>query len=259
VRSNFADLTGQQFGRWMATTFFKRNKRIFWRCICVCGNESDVRNDLLLGGLSKSCGCGKRRMPPNGSRYHGKFGTPENVVWRGMLGRCTIPSHSSYSKYGGRGIKVCDRWLFSFEAFLEDMGPKPSRHHSLDRYPDQSGDYAPENCRWATKEQQANNTRSNRRITFNGETKTVSQWARELGVKTRTLHARIFRHGIPLERALVKGLVHARTCHFLEAHGRCQTITEWSRELGINPQTLCERIKRGWPPEMVLSPVPRKR
>jgi hypothetical protein len=115
-----------------------------------------------------------------------------------MMQRCTKPSHHAFHRYGGRGIQVCDRWG-SFESFLEDMGPRPSLDHSIDRI-DNDGDYEPSNCRWATRKEQANNTASNVVIEFNGARKTLGQWAKELGISGTGLRARLKKW--PIAKAL---------------------------------------------------------
>jgi len=126
--------------------------------------------------------------------------TPEYRAWVQMKGRCLNPSQPNYKYYGARGIRVCDRWLHSFEKFFEDMGPRPAPGYTLERR-DNDGDYTPENCYWATWLQQARNRRRNRAITFNGETKILSEWAEAIGISVGTLYARISR-GWSVERAL---------------------------------------------------------
>lgn len=127
---------------------------------------------------------------------------PEKVAWRAMRQRCYYAKFKQYADYGGRGIIVCERWKDSFENFLEDMGPKPSPQHSLDRK-DTDGNYTPENCRWATKLEQAQNARSNVLLTFQGKTQTISAWAKEIGMNYDTLKFRI-QLGWPVEEALTK-------------------------------------------------------
>lgn len=108
--------------------------------------------------------------------------SPTYAAWKSMKYRCNCPSFIGYKDYGGRGIKVCDRWLHSFENFLADMGERPSKNYSLDRYPDVNGDYEPSNCRWAERKAQNSNTRRNVFIEYKGETKTAAEWARLIGI-----------------------------------------------------------------------------
>ena len=120
---------------------------------------------------------------------HGHADKKIYMTWRSMKRRCIEPSNQQFSKYGGRGITVCDEWLDSFETFLRDMGEKPAGT-SLDRINNDLG-YFPANCRWATPFEQQNNKRSNRRFTVNGQTKTLAEWARELGITAEALANRI--------------------------------------------------------------------
>lgn len=138
------------------------------------------------------------------AKTHGLNGTPEHIVWTSMRGRCLNPNNHAYSSYGGRGIDICPRWD-DFLLFLEDMGAKPSRVHSLERKNNDLG-YSPENCVWATRREQANNRRSSRWITFNGETRTLAQWADSAGISQAKLFHRL-RLGWPMEKAV--GGLHA--------------------------------------------------
>lgn len=131
---------------------------------------------------------------------HGKAGTVEYSCWGKMKTRCHDPNDQSYARYGGRGIAVCDRWRESFENFFEDMGFKPSPRHSIERK-NNNGPYCKENCTWATRLEQNNNTSQNRRITFGGQTMTLAQWGRSLGLNWHTLNNRL-RRGWSLENAL---------------------------------------------------------
>lgn len=112
----------------------------------------------------------------------GKVKPPEYGVWANMKTRCYNPNHSSYKRYGGRGIVVCGAWIDSFPQFFKDMGPRPSSQHSIDRV-NNNGNYEPSNCKWSTRKEQQNNTRTNRFITINGETKTASQWKQSQSVQ----------------------------------------------------------------------------
>lgn len=123
------------------------------------------------------------------------------TVWSAMKSRCYNKNHIHYDAYGGRGIKVCDRWLGEngFENFYRDMFPRPDGA-TLDRI-DNNADYCPENCRWSSKVEQANNTRRNKIIEYANRSMTAAQWAREIGIPYRTLQTRL-RRGMPLEKAM---------------------------------------------------------
>lgn len=125
--------------------------------------------------------------------------SPEFRSWCAMRARCTNPKNDRYARYGGRGVRVCQRWLDSFEAFLADVGPRPSPRHTLDRK-NGDGDYEPGNCRWATSEEQAANRSNNRVIAWRGEQRTLAEWARHLGMTASRLQSRLAR-GWPLELA----------------------------------------------------------
>ena len=122
-------------------------------------------------------------------------------AWEGAKARCYNRNHPNYEQYGGRGIKVCDEWRDSFPAFLRDMGEPPSPKYTLDRFPDNNGDYRPGNCRWATKKEQGQNRRTNRLIEFNGETLCAAERARRYNMPRRTLFNRLSR-GWSVEKAL---------------------------------------------------------
>lgn len=126
--------------------------------------------------------------------------TPEYRSWESMRRRCLNKDHEYYYNYGGRGVKICKRWML-FENFYADMGPRPSLNHTLDRYPDINGDYKPSNCRWATKKQQANNRRSNIVVEYNGEKKNLKEWSEHLGVSYKLIHKRINTFGWTIEEA----------------------------------------------------------
>ena len=123
---------------------------------CRCGIIKDVRRNHLYSGATQSCGCLRRLSTHRLFTTHGRTNTPEYHAWRGMKQRCYVATTDSFPRYGGRGIKVCKRWLRSFSNFLKDMGTRPSQKHSLDRK-NNHGHYTPLNCRWATSRQQALN------------------------------------------------------------------------------------------------------
>lgn len=127
--------------------------------------------------------------------------SPERRIWLGMKARCLNKKHKYFDVYGGRGITVCARWINSFEAFLEDMGARPTIEHSIDRI-DNDGNYEPMNVRWALAKVQARNRSSNRYITFNGLTLSISEWAERTGLSKVTIRDRIERAGWSIDRAL---------------------------------------------------------
>lgn len=179
-------------------------------CRCDCGAERSVMERSLRRGLSKSCGCLLKELAAIRCRElltqhgHAKAGahTAEFGIWQAMKNRCRNKNMREYPGYGGRGIMVCREWSESFPKFLADMGPRPGPEYSIDRYPNNDGDYEPNNCRWATRQEQCNNTRSNVRLTYDGRTMTVSEWARCLGIKAGTIRTRLGQYGFSVERAL---------------------------------------------------------
>jgi len=167
---------------------------------CDCGKVFKKKNATLRVGDAVSCGC---RKVKHGESRNGTV-SPEYESWRSMIERCQSANNANYKNYGGRGISVCQRWANSFEPFLEDMGRRPTPDHSIDRI-DNDGNYEPGNCRWATKRQQANNTRWNRRIEIDGVEKTLSQWSRESGVPAGTISTRLNRGVDPKEAIKLRG------------------------------------------------------
>lgn len=204
VKARGRDYAGLKFNR--LTGVEKTNRLISgsygWRFRCDCGNEIVCRPHDVTAGLNRSCGCFQRenasKMGRVISRTHGMSKTPTHKVWQGMLGRCLNKNSPVYPSYGGRGIQIEKRWL-AFENFLADMGKRPCGK-SLDRI-NNNGNYGPKNCRWATPLEQGNNKRNNRPLTYMGETKNLSQWARHFNLSVRLIHHRLNR-GWPVDEKL---------------------------------------------------------
>lgn len=177
-------------------------------------------------------------------KTHGESNkSKEWCAWASMIQRCYNSKNKRYYSHGGRGIIVCERWISSYENFLEDVGRAPSKLHSLDRI-DNDGDYEPGNCRWSTDSEQANNRRSNIRVNFQGRTQTLKQWCDELSLPYERIKARIHRGYTP-EDAFLKTIDGARIDSvFLELNGRVQTLTQWSKELNIPYNTLKRRARK---------------
>jgi hypothetical protein len=191
------DLTGSVYGQLTVVRYDRTvHGNSFWVCRCSCGNTPVVRADHLKQGRVVSCGC--RQLTADG---HAARLTPTYHSWHAMRARCRDPKQPSFPRYGGRGITVCERWN-DFRAFLADMGERPAGT-TLDRFPNQDGNYEPGNCRWATPSEQRNNVSTNRLLTVNGETLTVAQWAERIGVRPSTLDERL-RHGWTAEDAVTR-------------------------------------------------------
>jgi len=164
---------------------------------CECGNTFTAFRCEVNRGRKKSCGCLSRgpkvseRVKTHGESFYGGSGTTKEYrVWQGMKQRCNDAASPSYDRYGGRGIKVCDRWVSSYENFLADMGRCPAPRYSLNRK-DNDGPYSPENCEWASPIAQANNRKGNRHVMINGESRTIAEWCAKTGANRNLVYQRI--------------------------------------------------------------------
>lgn len=202
---NFKDISGQKFNRLFVITYHSTiKKKAAWLCKCDCGKSVVVSGDALRSKKTRSCGCYSKDQTSKRRLAHGesRFGqTQEYTAWMSMRSRCYRVGDKFYPHYGGRGIKVCKRWLRSFENFLADMGRCP-KGHSIDRR-DNDGDYTPKNTRWATPRQQANNRRTNRIVTFQGISDTLANTCRRVGAKYQTVTCRLYM-GWSLDDAITR-------------------------------------------------------
>lgn len=203
----FLDLTGMRFGRLTVTSrakdFIQTNgrRRTAWICKCDCGNSITALTDNLKRGATTSCGCYKRECTSKRASTHHETDTPLYGVWCTMKSRCYNKNVKFYNRYGARGITVCDSWLNCYENF-RDWAIKNgySKGLSIDRIDNNKG-YSPNNCRWVSSAEQANNRSSNKLITYKGETHNVTEWARILDINPKTIFTRLY-NGWNTERVL---------------------------------------------------------
>lgn len=188
-------LVGRTFGSLLVVAVGSMiNGKTHMVCACSCGKETTATVGHLVDGRRLSCGCAK-----NGNPKHGKRRTKEYSIWCDMKKRCSNQSSISYRWYGAKGVKVCERWL-TFENFLDDMGTCPEGM-SLDRI-DASKGYQPGNCRWATAKEQTENRAVQKFYTLNGETMTLPDWCKKVGINYSTMRGRLNRSGMSFEEAI---------------------------------------------------------
>jgi hypothetical protein len=255
------DLTNHKYGRLtvLAPVENTSSGKTQWLCRCDCGKTATVVSARLRSGITRSCGCLSRENSAAIGKSNAQHGFASHVnpsrtyrIWMGMKTRCTNPNSDQWQNYGGRGVKVCDRWLHSFECFLEDMGEPPSTRHSIERI-DVDGNYEPDNCTWIPLEDQQYNRRNSLRLEFQGKTQALALWAKELGLDVHLLQNRL-KLGWTVERAFTTP-VDRRFGH-LSLHtfqGKTQSLSAWSRELKINRATLEKRLRSGWSIEKAFS------
>ena len=180
------NLNGKKFNRLTVLGFLTIERK--WECLCDCGKLKIVSTGNLLNGDVKSCGCLAKELLLKRNKTHGKRHTREYNIYRHIKDRCYNEKSKDYINYGGRGIKVCDRWLDKnkgFEYFYKDMRQCPE-NHSIDRI-DVNGDYTPENCRWADTKTQVRNRRNNIYINVKGEKRLLIELAEEYGFNYESL------------------------------------------------------------------------
>jgi len=199
------ELTGKVFGRLsvLRESENRSNQKVIqWWVQCSCGSDPfEIIGSKLMNGHTKSCGCIRKERGKKVKTTHGESQEGcEYKAWSNMKARCYNKNNKAFKDYGGRGIKVCDRWLESFENFLVDLGRKPTKKNSIDRI-ENNGDYEPDNCRWADRRTQNMNRRNSKNITLDGVTKPLIDWLKEFGLSRGGFMGRINK-GWSTEKAL---------------------------------------------------------
>jgi len=210
MAATIKQLKGLRFGKLVVLEATARRSAgsVKWLCLCDCGNKVEVSSGNLRSGHTLSCGCHKKEATGKTCKRiftkhgHGKTKaqTPTYRSWLHMKDRCNNPNNTEYKNYGGRGIKVCERWC-DYSNFFADMGERP-KGKTLDRK-DVNGNYEPSNCQWATNKEQGNNKRTNRLIEYNGEIQTITRLAEKYKVRRSNLYYRL-SHGYTVEEAIKK-------------------------------------------------------
>lgn len=209
---NFIDLTGQIFGRLRVIERAENNSggQAMWKCVCLNDeNTVIVMGNNLRRGLTKSCGCLMREIASENSKKHMLSETKVYSEWTNMKTRCYNQRHTQYKDYGGRGIRICDRWINDVQAFYDDVSVLPyfgEKGYTLNRI-DNDGDYEPNNVQWDSAMAQNNNKRNNYLISYNGETHTIAEWARMKSIPYSMLYQRITRLHWNVEKALTFGVI----------------------------------------------------
>ena len=201
------DLTGKRYGRLVVIEFvgtLPNDKSVsLWKCKCDCGNEKIIKIGSLQSGATKSCGCLRLEKV----RTHNKSNTRIYKIWQGIKRRCNNTNCNAYKIYGARGIKICDEWsnINGFENFYNwSMNNGYSDTLTIDRI-DVNGNYEPDNCRWATMEEQGNNRRGTKKYVIDGESHTITEWSKISGVSRENIRRRI-KSGWDIKKAVFKPL-----------------------------------------------------
>ena len=245
-------LEGQKFGRLtvLQRKGSDRHKKALWYCKCDCGGEKTTTTGQLKRGATKSCGCLDTEHRENFVRNNTKHmmdGTPEYWAWKHIKDRCYNPESQYYYLYGGRGISVCNRWLESFLNFYEDMGTRPRDCTSIERI-DGNGNYCPENCRWADYSEQSRNTSQNWKITIDGETKVLTDWAKESPVTAGAIRHRIRKLGWSEKEAVFrpsKDRSYRQAVNFYKYQGESYSATELCDMFNIGKTTFRRNLMKG--------------
>jgi hypothetical protein len=257
------DITGETYGFLQAIEFRGKTKwnQAIWLFRCLadgCGKEIEIPACQARSGNNKSCGCVTNKLKSASKTKHGTANSSVYGSYRAMLHRCYNTENAMYHRYGGRGIAVCDRWLGDQGPanFLADMGEKPSPQHTIERI-NNDGDYSLDNCRWATRAEQADNRCTTKHVAVEGRALSQSAWDRSLGNGLNIVGDRI-RRGWTHDEAVTTPV--ARHKYDITHGGRTMSMHAWELELGLGHGTIANRIKKlGWSVEQALTTPSRKR
>ena len=218
ANKHIKDLTGMQFHKLTVLGLEKvESRKTFWRCRCSCGNIIIARGANLVAGNTKSCGCLRHEERPS-RRKHG-YSHKERLynIWKHMRTRCNNANTKDYQNYGGRGIRVCDEWneYLPFREWALSHGY--NEHLTIDRI-DNDGDYCPENCRWATNTTQVRNRRKTVKLSYNGETRALTEWCEIFGLNIKTCYNRLHNYGWTNPRDILFGKGGTEECRRIYSH-----------------------------------------
>lgn len=257
----FRDISGQRFDKLVAIERVPTpvgKKGAFWKFKCDCGNEVIRSIRFTYGHSFHSCGCANKGIDrsninrPKKCNLHGLSHTRLYRIYNGMKNRCYNPNTEYFSRYGGKGIKICDEWLSDFVTFYTwAINNGYSEDLTIDRI-DNDGDYCPENCRWTDAKTQANNSSKIRYISYNGETHTLTEWSRILGLEYHKI-ASALNYGWSFEDIATGKLHEVGNPIYIEYNGECHNLKEWSKIIGIPYTALTARRRRGWSVEAMLT------
>ena len=208
VKKDCSYMLGQVYGRWTVVRVYRKGTHNVADCVCSCGtSKQGIRISTIENGESSSCGCYAKERISKLKTTHGNSKHPMFQAYYDMVRRCTNPSRKDYHHYGGRGIKVCDRWMEpngeGFKNFLEDSEKFEGDGSEIDRK-DVNGDYCPQNCKWATRKEQTRNTRFNHIVEYNGESKCLAEWSEQMKIPYTILQDRLNKLGWSVDKAFTQ-------------------------------------------------------
>lgn len=246
----YIDLTGKKIGRWLVLKrVSNHNGRVAFLCRCECGTEREVLSQFLLNGQSKSCGCLNREKASERmkkmSKTHGLSKTRLYSIWKNIHSRCLNKNNPGYQNYGGRGITLCDEWHDYKNFYQWSMSNGYKDDLTIDRI-DVNGSYEPSNCRWTSKKMQGNNKRNNYYIEYNGETKTLMEWAECLHMNYDKLKYRIY-HNWSIEDAFSQDNRGKKMVRCIETGEMYESASEASRHIGVTTSAItnvCRGIRK---------------